>query len=415
VESGDVEYMKENLAEERDVSDESSDNDMLDITESEWSSDDERWDFPLSTNRLMIRTKRIETVLKTDAWQNTNYIDIREAFKIAKLSVFPASSVDSEIDSGYKRNSFNMKLSVSPTSSVDNEMDSEYKRDSSDITDDIAEKEEIQATPVPEEQDYRYTSPEHCSSGDEYLPGKEDVNTSDSNVSSMDEQSDSEGFIEVISKQKRRNKQNVFKSNTGARKRLLLHQHIESDISIAKQKSTEEEKKRKSEYSLHSKRLNTLIKSNGLRSEHVPAHSNCFFEAAAKLVEEKNYALTLRQKRCDHLQDNEDYYSSFLTSNSVLYSNEVSLLRTAGTWTNELADALPLALANSLSITVRIYSSSVNQPVITIVPSLVEQVDNELLTLAYLRARNCEHYDPVVPKQNGYVIGRWARRMLYII
>ena len=386
MESGDVEYMKENLAEERDVSEESSDNDMLDITESEWSSDDERWDFPLSTNRLMIRTKRIETVLKTDAWQNTNYIDIREASKIAKLSVFLANSVDNKIDSEYKRNSFDMKLSVSPTSSVDNEMDSEYKRDSFNITDDIAEKEEIQATPVAEEQDYRYSSPEHCSSGEEYLPLKEDVNTSDSNASSMDEQSESAGFLDVISKRKRRKKQNVIKSNTGARKRLLLHQNIESDINIAKQKSTEEEKKRKSEYSLHSKRLNTLLKSNGLRREHVPAHGNCFFGAAAKLVEEQIDALTLRQKMCDHLQDNEDYYSSFLTSNSVLYSNEVSLLRTAGTWTNELSDALPLALANSLSITVRIYSSSVNQPVITLVPSLVEQVDNELLTLAYLRA-----------------------------
>jgi hypothetical protein len=277
VESGDVEYMKENLAEERDVSEESSDNDMLDITESEWSSDDERWDFPLSTNRLMIRTKRIETVLKTDAWQNTNYIDIREASKIAKLSVFLANSVDNKIDSEYKRNSFDMKLSVSPTSSVDNEMDSEYKRDSFNITDDIAEKEEIQATPVAEEQDYRYSSPEHCSSGEEYLPLKEDVNTSDSNASSMDEQSDSGGFLDVISKRKRRKKQNVIKSNTGARKRLLLHQNIESDINIAKQKSTEEEKKRKSEYSLHSKRLNTLLKSSGLRREHVPAHGNWFF------------------------------------------------------------------------------------------------------------------------------------------
>ena len=288
MESGDVEYMKENLAEERDVSDESSDNDMLDITESEWSSDDERWDFPLSTNRLMIRTKRIETVLKTDAWQNTNYIDIREASKIAKLSVFLANSVDNKIDSEYKRNSFDMKLSVSPTSSVDNEMDSEYKRDSFNITDDIAEKEEIQATPVAEEQDYRYSSPEHCSSGEEYLPLKEDVNTSDSNASSMDEQSDSGGFLDVISKRKRRKKQNVIKSNTGARKRLLLHQNIESDINIAKQKSTEEEKKRKSEYSLHSKRLNILLKSSGLRREHVPAHGNCFFWGRCKASRRTN-------------------------------------------------------------------------------------------------------------------------------
>jgi hypothetical protein len=61
-----------------------------------------------------------------------------------------------------------------------------------------------------------------------------------------------------------------------------------------------------------------------------------FFLGAAKLVEEKIDALTLRQKICDHLQDNEDYYSPFLTSNSVLYSNEVSLLRTVGTWTDFL-------------------------------------------------------------------------------
>jgi hypothetical protein len=74
----------------------------------------------------MIRTKRIETLLKTDVWQNINYIAIREASKIAKLSVFPARSVDNEIDSEYKRYSFDMKLSVVPTSPMDNEMNCRF-------------------------------------------------------------------------------------------------------------------------------------------------------------------------------------------------------------------------------------------------------------------------------------------------
>ena len=125
----------------------------------------------------------------------------------------------------------------------------------------------------------------------------------------------------------------------------------------------------------------------------MPSHGNCFFEADSKQIGEKNDALSLRLKVCDHLQENEGYYSSFLTTDSALYSNEVDLLRTPGTWTNELSDALPLALANILSITVRMYSSCINRPVATIVPSLVQSIDNDILTLAYVSAPNCEHYD----------------------
>ena len=72
------------------------------------------------------------------------------------------------------------------------------------------------------------------------MPRKEDVNTSNSNISGTFEQSDSEGFTEVVSKRKRRQKRKSQTPSIVARKRLLVQPNKESDIETAKQKSTEE-------------------------------------------------------------------------------------------------------------------------------------------------------------------------------
>jgi len=41
-------------------------------------------------------------------------------------------------------------------------------------------------------------------------------------------------------------------------------------------------KRRQEENKIHSKRLDVLLKSNGIQRQHVPAHGNCFFEAVVK-------------------------------------------------------------------------------------------------------------------------------------
>ena len=58
-----------------------------------------------------------------------------------------------------------------------------------------------------------------------------------------------------------------------ARKRIDVEN---SDMEIAKEESMKESRKRHENYSSHCKRLDVLLKSNGLKREHVPAHGNCF-------------------------------------------------------------------------------------------------------------------------------------------
>ena len=122
-----------------------------------------------------------------------------------------------------------------------------------------------------------------------------------------------------------------------------------------------------------------LLKSNGLKREHVPAYGNCFFEAVTKKTKEEVDAKDLRKKVCDHLIENEAYYSEFLSTN-LNFLDEVELLRQPGVWSNELSDTLPLAVANILAVTIRIFSSDTEQPVVTILPSLIESTDKEIMT-----------------------------------
>lgn len=62
------------------------------------------------------------------------------------------------------------------------------------------------------------------------------------------------------------------------------------------------------------------------------------------------------KKVCDHLTENEAYYSEFLPRN-LNFLDEVELLRQPGVWSNELSDTLPLAVANILAVTINIFSS----------------------------------------------------------
>jgi len=90
-------------------------------------------------------------------------------------------------------------------------------------------------------------------------------------------------------------------------------------------------------------------------------------------------------------QENSNYYSNFLDGQDIL--TELETLPQPGQWTNSLCDALPLAVADVHSVTVKIYSSKPDQPVITVVPSLVQPSEKQELILAYLSVPDYEHYD----------------------
>ncbi|CAG2237277.1 unnamed protein product [Mytilus edulis] len=128
---------------------------------------------------------------------------------------------------------------------------------------------------------------------------------------------------------------------------------------------------------------------------------NCFFEAVSRQTSEKIDNITLRQLLCNHIEENANYYGEFLNSAEDNLCNEIELLRQEDSWQNNLSDTMPLAIANLLAVTVKIYSSNPDQPVVVITPSLTETYEKQEITLAYLCVPGHEHYDSVKKRVNG--------------
>lgn len=73
----------------------------------------------------------------------------------------------------------------------------------------------------------------------------------------------------------------------------------------------------------------------------------------------------------------------------------VNFLAEEGHWSNDLADALPLAVSNLLHTIVRIFCSNRANPVYEIKPTVTTVCEEEpaVLNLAFLQMPGFEHYD----------------------
>lgn len=126
------------------------------------------------------------------------------------------------------------------------------------------------------------------------------------------------GFEEVVSKKRSKHKKkpkSLFASKCGEQVKQVVNLNSSASqtevLKTVKQESLSEYSQRCEVNRNHSKRLDVLLKSNGLRRQHVPAVGNCFFEALSRQTTEKTNATTLRQQLCQHIEDNAKYYGEF--------------------------------------------------------------------------------------------------------
>jgi hypothetical protein len=144
--------------------------------------------------------------------------------------------------------------------------------------------------------------------------------------------------------------------------------------------------------------------SNGFKRAEIKGDGNCFFAAVSHLFKGSTSVCNLRQITCDHLKGNYEY-ASFLTNGNdsdkdakVNYHNQVEILRENGQWLVELADVLPLSVANIFGRGITIFSSKSAKPVINIKPTLKEVQVKENIYLALMPLRGFEHYDACVTR-----------------
>ena len=127
----------------------------------------------------------------------------------------------------------------------------------------------------------------------------------------------------------------------------------------------------------------------------VNAFGDCFFEDAAFSLTAIS-APILREKICQHLDENMEQYIGFLLQQGSpenelefvsQYCREIEQLKSDGYWSNKAGDFLPLALSNWSKRRVVIYTSKPDQPIIDIHPTAASSmIGTEVIPLAYTSA-----------------------------
>ena len=149
----------------------------------------------------------------------------------------------------------------------------------------------------------------------------------------------------------------------------------------------------------HDKRLQRILKCNGLISIEVPSDGNCFFNCIAIQLDDNNNsdANHIREAVIHEIVDHPDEYQPFLTTSS--YSDIYKILL-AGTWNADIIDAVPLATANAFDIKLRVFTSNPACPAMTICPRHITEKTKTVL-LAHLSVPGQEHYQPIFLQEHG--------------
>lgn len=184
--------------------------------------------------------------------------------------------------------------------------------------------------------------------------------------------------------------------------RPVSFRHMHQAIEKAKQESSYQHKARQLISDMHKRSIDALLASNGLKRVRIEGDGNCLFKAACVANCDFESPEILRQKLCDHLSSNIDTYIDFLPSGTSAndterknkYISKVNFLREEGHWDNDLADALPLAIANLSGRVLKIYCSKRANPMYEIRPVLHAEIDeNDCINLAFIQVPGFEHYD----------------------
>ncbi|KAK7489266.1 hypothetical protein BaRGS_00019518 [Batillaria attramentaria] len=116
-----------------------------------------------------------------------------------------------------------------------------------------------------------------------------------------------------------------------------------TSVEAVKIRSLQEARKRHDEFLVHQTTLDNVLGANGFVRVPIRADGNCFFEAATTQIDDVT-PVELRDNLCDFLEENQHIFLPFVESNTNFLSS-VQDLRREGRWSSDVADLLPLALA----------------------------------------------------------------------
>lgn len=172
--------------------------------------------------------------------------------------------------------------------------------------------------------------------------------------------------------------------------------------------SKHEAEERRKLVTVHTDRLDSLLNRHGLIRCRVSADGNCMFAAVAGQLMNTT-PQNIRNLVCEHFYVNCHHYINYLrighyatnTERVENYYKQVNALRTTAKWDINIADAIPLALANIYNRRILVFSSLPERPLISVEPDLtksINEADDMPLKLAHIGIEGEEHYDDCVLK-----------------
>ena len=162
----------------------------------------------------------------------------------------------------------------------------------------------------------------------------------------------------------------------------------------------------------HTARLDNILNSNGLKRHSIYPDGNCFINAILFYLNQDERVTetveSLREKLTKHLSENMNNYIDYLTfqdngeggDKTDRYNQCVDDLRLNGHWNNDLADCMPLVIANIYGRAVRVFASRPQNPLYDVKPDLTPEEEQNMqkpILVAFFAIKGQEHYDGVEP------------------
>ena len=274
---------------------------------------------------------------------------------------------------------------------------------------------------------------DHSDNDKDYMPTKADMNSTDSEQSITETDTKRKKKQKLKSQKNTREKawkrkgKNIKRKSPESRKKLFASKRTEeltcklkkmkekiasakpkkninpsgrlSVLEEVKRRSKREENVRRIIEKYHLQRLDNLLASNGLERVRVSPDGDCFFRAVLSQLDPILSTSDLRKRLADHMAEKMHHYINFTNFKGEEndYMQMVSCLKQSGQWNTTLADCLPLAVANTFSVTIKVFSSLISTPVYDIGPDLVASTKSSI-HLAYIGIPGQEHYDAITKK-----------------
>ena len=172
-------------------------------------------------------------------------------------------------------------------------------------------------------------------------------------------------------------------------KQVINPPHCSDQISIAIEQSVKEHEEKSSKMILHKRRVDRILRANGMTRIPIPPDGDCFFTILSNHL--RMPVIMVRSQIVDHLLTYWSFYAPFFSGPKEKFVQAVLDIGKRGAWNDQCMDFVPQA-ASDLFVCEIVLICSGERPILTNRPKVSTK---NKIWMAYLEVPENEHFDAV--------------------